>query len=64
MEEHGGKCITIFSAPNYCDTIGNKAAFITLTPETGFKREYTQFSAQPHPGKKPMQYSRLFSAFS
>lgn len=27
---HDGKCITVFSAPNYCDTIGNKGAFIRL----------------------------------
>lgn len=27
---HDGKVITIFSAPNYCDFTGNKAAFIRL----------------------------------
>ena len=27
---HDGKCITVFSAPNYCDTMGNSGAFITL----------------------------------
>lgn len=27
---HDGKCITVFSAPNYCDSMGNKGAFITL----------------------------------
>lgn len=27
-EQHNGKCITIFSAPNYCDQMGNKGAFI------------------------------------
>lgn len=26
--EHDGKLITIFSAPNYCDQMGNKGAFI------------------------------------
>ena len=53
--EHGGKTITVFSAPNYCDTMGNKGAFIhfdkTLTPK------FTQFSSVPHPDVKPMAYS-------
>ena len=29
--EHGGKCVTVFSAPNYCDQLGNKGAFIRMT---------------------------------
>lgn len=28
LVEHGGKTVTIFSAPNYCDSMGNKGAFI------------------------------------
>lgn len=27
---HNGKCITVFSAPNYCDTMGNDGAFINI----------------------------------
>ena len=27
---HDGKCITVFSAPNYCDTMGNQGAYIIL----------------------------------
>ena len=54
--EHGGKCVTIFSAPNYCDQMGNKGAFIrfdgkTLTPK------YRSFTAVPHPAVRPMQYA-------
>ncbi|KAJ3115890.1 PsbP domain-containing protein 3, chloroplastic [Phlyctochytrium bullatum] len=52
---HGGKCITIFSAPNYCDSVGNKGAFIRIGPE--LKLEYTQFEAVPHPNVKAMQYA-------
>jgi len=55
VEEHGGKCITVFSAPNYCDQMGNKGAFIRfgsdLTPR------YTKFDAVPHPAIKPMAYA-------
>ncbi|XP_061395103.1 serine/threonine-protein phosphatase 5 [Musca vetustissima] len=58
---HDGKCITVFSAPNYCDTMGNMGAFITikgndLTPK------FTSFKSVPHPDVKPMAYAnRLMS---
>lgn len=29
--EHDGKCITVFSAPNYCDQMGNRGAFIKFS---------------------------------
>lgn len=56
---HDGNCITVFSAPNYCDQMGNKGAFITfrggdMTPH------FTQFSAVPHPDVKPMAYASSF----
>jgi len=55
LVEHGGKTITVFSAPNYCDTMGNKGAFIhfgaTLEPK------FTQYEAVPHPNVKPMAYA-------
>lgn len=55
LVEHEGKTITVFSAPNYCDTMGNKGAFIhfdeTLQPK------FTQFEAVPHPDVKPMAYA-------
>ncbi|KAJ1548563.1 Serine/threonine-protein phosphatase 5 [Cladochytrium tenue] len=57
---HGGKCITIFSAPNYCDSVGNKGAFISVGPD--LKLKYTQFSAVSHPNVRAMQYAgNLFS---
>lgn len=53
--EHGGKTITVFSAPNYCDTMGNKGAFIHF--DKTLKPNFTQFMSVPHPDVKPMAYS-------
>ncbi|XP_067941950.1 serine/threonine-protein phosphatase 5-like isoform X2 [Watersipora subatra] len=55
-EMHSGKCITIFSAPNYCDTMGNKGAFITLTGGD-LKPNYTSYEAVSHPNVRPMAYA-------
>lgn len=52
---HDGKCITVFSAPNYCDQMGNKGAFITLQEDLVPK--FTTFDAVPHPDVKPMAYA-------
>ncbi|KAG1468455.1 hypothetical protein G6F56_003821 [Rhizopus delemar] len=57
--EHDGKCVTVFSAPNYCDTVGNKGALINITPD--LKMDYVTFTAVPHPSVKPMQYASQFS---
>eukprot|EP00696_Hemimastix_kukwesjijk_P014027 gnl/Hemi2/27930_TR9221_c0_g1_i1.p1 gnl/Hemi2/27930_TR9221_c0_g1~~gnl/Hemi2/27930_TR9221_c0_g1_i1.p1 ORF type:complete len:518 (+),score=167.49 gnl/Hemi2/27930_TR9221_c0_g1_i1:95-1555(+) len=54
-QEHGGKCITIFSAPNYCDQMGNKGAFIRFGAD--LRPKFTQFPAVPHPNVRPMQYA-------
>eukprot|EP00568_Trieres_chinensis_P013279 CAMPEP_0183317252 /NCGR_PEP_ID=MMETSP0160_2-20130417/57408_1 /TAXON_ID=2839 ORGANISM="Odontella Sinensis, Strain Grunow 1884" /NCGR_SAMPLE_ID=MMETSP0160_2 /ASSEMBLY_ACC=CAM_ASM_000250 /LENGTH=564 /DNA_ID=CAMNT_0025483235 /DNA_START=40 /DNA_END=1731 /DNA_ORIENTATION=+ len=55
LVEHDGKTITVFSAPNYCDSMGNKGAYIhfdgTLEPK------FTQYDAVPHPDIRPMAYS-------
>ncbi|KAG2615776.1 serine/threonine-protein phosphatase 5-like [Panicum virgatum] len=57
--EHDGKLITVFSAPNYCDQMGNKGAFIRFTaPE--MKPDIVTFSAVPHPDVKPMAYANNF----
>lgn len=67
---HGGKCITVFSAPNYCDTMGNKGAFITFNADpdqSGLNKLtpcYTTYESVPHPNVKPMAYANsLLSQF-
>ncbi|CAM8990137.1 unnamed protein product [Rhodiola kirilowii] len=57
--DHDGKLITVFSAPNYCDQMGNKGAFIRFeAPE--LKPNIVTFSAVPHPDVKPMAYASNF----
>ncbi|XP_064083714.1 serine/threonine-protein phosphatase 5-like isoform X1 [Macrobrachium nipponense] len=61
---HDGKCITVFSAPNYCDTMGNLGSFITMTGKD-LKPKYTTYEAVPHPPVKPMAYANsILSLFS
>eukprot|EP01134_Creolimax_fragrantissima_P005817 CFRG5817T1 len=59
---HNGKCITIFSAPNYCDQMGNKGAFINIRGDD-FTPKFTTYAAVPHPNVKPMAYASPFSMF-
>lgn len=59
---HDGKCITVFSAPNYCDSMGNKGAFINikgndLTPK------FVTYEAVEHPKIKPMAYASSLAMF-
>ncbi|KAL3474527.1 hypothetical protein BJX99DRAFT_248173 [Aspergillus californicus] len=54
--EHDGRCITVFSAPKYCDATENKGAFIKFGPD--LKPEYQVFEAVPHPDIKPMAYAQ------
>ncbi|CAL8081137.1 unnamed protein product [Orchesella dallaii] len=53
---HDGKCITVFSAPNYCDSIGNKGAFIRMKGNQ-MDPKYTTYEAVPHPDVRPMAYA-------
>lgn len=55
LVEHGGKCITVFSAPNYCDTMGNKGAFIHF--DASLEPKFTQYDCVPHPEVRPMAYA-------
>mmetsp|Transcript_27443 Transcript_27443/g.76716 ORF Transcript_27443/g.76716 Transcript_27443/m.76716 type:complete len:494 (+) Transcript_27443:103-1584(+) len=52
---HSGKCITVFSAPNYCDEMGNKSAVVRLKKDC--KPEFLQFTHVPHPNIRPMAYT-------
>jgi len=63
---HDGKLITVFSAPNYCDSMGNKGAFINLTgsKDGEMPPKYVTYEAVPHPNVKPMAYANsLLSMF-
>ncbi|EON61653.1 protein phosphatase 5 [Coniosporium apollinis CBS 100218] len=53
--EHDGRCITVFSAPKYCDSTENKGAYINIGPE--LKLDFHKFDAVPHPPIKPMAYA-------
>ncbi|TDH65242.1 uncharacterized protein CCR75_006060 [Bremia lactucae] len=55
LVEHDGKCITVFSAPNYCDQMGNKGAYIRF--ERDMQPRFTQFVAVEHPPIRPMAYA-------
>jgi serine/threonine-protein phosphatase 5 len=55
LVEQEGKTVTVFSAPNYCDSMGNKGAFIHFGKDC--EPKYTQFTCVPHPSVRPMQYA-------
>ncbi|KAK7316721.1 hypothetical protein RJT34_00390 [Clitoria ternatea] len=57
--EHNRKLITVFSAPNYCDQMGNKGAYIRFEAPD-LKPKIVTFSAVPHPDVKPMAYANNF----
>jgi serine/threonine-protein phosphatase 5 len=45
--EADGKLVTVFSAPNYCDQVGNQGAYIRVAAD--LNPIYTSFDAVPHP---------------
>ena len=53
--EAGGKLITVFSAPNYCDQMGNKGALLRF--DSNLDYEPKQFEAVPHPPVRAMAYA-------
>ncbi|KAJ1604299.1 putative phosphoprotein phosphatase related [Cryptosporidium canis] len=60
--DHDGKCITVFSAPNYCDSMGNKGAFIKIY-EYDLRPNFVQFYAVPHPPVPAMKYANSMLAY-
>lgn len=58
--EADGRVITIFSAPNYCDQMGNKGAWIRFNG-SDMKPKFTTFNAVQHPKVPVMAYARNYS---
>ena len=56
---HDGRLVTVFSAPNYCDQMGNKGAFVRFNG-ADMVPHFTTFEAAPHPDVKPMAYASSF----
>ncbi|KAJ2373736.1 Palmitoyl-protein thioesterase 1 [Coemansia sp. RSA 2607] len=54
---HDGRCVTVFSAPNYCDQSTNKGAYIRISPDLSC--EYHKFTAVPHPPVRAMAYANI-----
>lgn len=59
--DHDGKCITVFSAPNYCDQMGNMGAFIRFKED--MVPNFTRFESVPHPNIPPMKYAGMMGNF-
>jgi serine/threonine-protein phosphatase 5 len=53
--EADNRLITVFSAPNYCDQMGNLGAYIRFS--SSLEPHVTTFSHVPHPNVPPMAYA-------
>uniref|UniRef100_A0A8B9Z0M5 Serine/threonine-protein phosphatase n=1 Tax=Buteo japonicus TaxID=224669 RepID=A0A8B9Z0M5_9AVES len=53
---HDGKCVTVFSAPNYCDQMGNKGSYIHLRG-SDLRPDFHQFTAVVSLGTPPLPLS-------
>lgn len=53
--EHDGRLITVFSAPNYCDSVGNRGAVINIGPDE--EMHFETFAAVKHPDIPAMAYA-------
>lgn len=59
---HNGQLVTVFSAPNYCDQMGNKGAFVRFNGDD-MVPHFTTFEAVPHPNVKPMAFASSFMQY-
>ncbi|KAK8814334.1 hypothetical protein WA158_008196 [Blastocystis sp. Blastoise] len=55
---HGGRCITLFSAANYCDSCGNLGALMRIGED--LEPHYVTFKGVPHEGPGPMHYANNY----
>jgi len=62
---HGGKCITVFSAPNYCDQMRNLGAFVLLKGNN-LKPVFQTFKHSWHPivQNSYMRFGLNFASFA
>ena len=58
--EADGKVITIFSAPNYCDQMGNKGAIIKFIGKETLEPTFEKFESSPHPDIPIRKYMMPF----
>jgi len=60
--QHGRRVLTVFSAPNYVDTMGNKGAFVRIGNDGVKGMKITQFSSVPHPSVRSymMNHQSIF----
>ena len=61
---HNGKCYTVFSAPNYCDQMGNKGAYMVMYGPELKDPECIPFTEVVHPHVKPMQVRLIQFSYS
>lgn len=60
--DHDGKLVTLFSAPNYCDQMGNKGALVRYNGKE-MKPKYVQFTHVDHPKVPAMKFANPWMMF-
>lgn len=61
--DHNQKCLTIFSAPNYCDEADNKGAIVNFTNPEDMTPDIVTFESVPHPKIPSMYYANKTFSF-